>query len=90
MKGYSRNFVRLKNLVMKKTGALISFFLLFALSACSGKVPATVASPEPAPKPQILAPVHWDWKAIETAKTTHPNAKRHEKKNSIGNQHSEK
>jgi hypothetical protein len=29
-------------------------------------------------------------KAIETAKKTHPNAKKHEKKNSTGNRHSEK
>ena len=29
-------------------------------------------------------------KAIETAKRTHPTAKRHEKKSSTGNQHSEK
>jgi len=29
-------------------------------------------------------------KAIETAKKTHPNARRHEKKSSTGNRHSEK
>jgi len=29
-------------------------------------------------------------KAIELAKNTHPNAKKHEKKSSTGNQHSEK
>jgi hypothetical protein len=29
-------------------------------------------------------------KALETAKKTHPNAKRHEKKSSTGNRHSEK
>lgn len=29
-------------------------------------------------------------KAIETARQTHPNAKRHEKKSSTGNRHSEK
>jgi hypothetical protein len=29
-------------------------------------------------------------KALETAKKTHPNATRHEKKSSTGNQHSEK
>lgn len=29
-------------------------------------------------------------KAIETAKKTHPNAKKHEKKSSIGNRHLEK
>lgn len=70
MKGYSPNFVRLKNTAMKRSGVLTSFFLLFILCACNGKTPpASATPPEPSPAaPQILAPVKWAWRAVQTGK----------------------